>query len=85
MTAYKEIIQSVLRMAAALGDIYLINIAQCDLLHAFVLQNFSNNTTISTSNDQNILGVGMGCHGEVSDHLLISVEMENKGGLAELY
>jgi hypothetical protein len=36
-----------------------------------VLDNLTEDTTITTTDDQHLLGVGVRVHGEVSDHLLV--------------
>jgi hypothetical protein len=52
-------------------DDSLINVAQDGLLDGLVLDNLTEDTTISTTNDQNLLGVGVRVHGQVSNHLLV--------------
>lgn len=60
--------------------IYLVNVAQGSLLDAVVLNNLTENAAIATANDQDLLGVGVGVHGEVGDHLLVG-ELVALGGL----
>jgi len=49
----------------------LVNVAENGLLDAVVLDNLSEDTAITTTNDKNLLGVGVRVHGEVGDHLLV--------------
>lgn len=49
----------------------LIDIAQNSLLDALVLDDLAKDTTITASDDQDLLGVGVRVHGEVGDHLLV--------------
>ena len=51
----------------------LIDVAKNSLLDAVVLDNFTENTTVTATNDENVLGVGVGVHGKVGDHLLVAV------------
>jgi hypothetical protein len=39
-----------------------------------VLDNFAENTAVTTADDKDLLGVGVGVHGEVGDHFLVSTE-----------
>jgi hypothetical protein len=50
---------------------YLVNVAEDGLLDAVVLDNLSEDTAVTTTNDKNLLGVGVRVHGEVGDHLLV--------------
>lgn len=45
-----------------------------------MLENLSDNSTISSSNDKDVLGVGVGSHRDVGDHLLVR-ELVSLGGL----
>ena len=51
--------------------IYLIDVAKNGLLDTLVLDNLSEDTAVTTANDQDLLGVGVGHHAEVGDHLLV--------------
>jgi len=53
-------------------DDTLVNINQNGFLDTFMLDNLPENTTITSSNDQYLLRVGMRHHGKMSDHLLVS-------------
>jgi len=53
------------------GVIDLVNVTQDCLLNALMLDNFTENTTVTAANDQDLLGVGVGVHGQVGDHLLV--------------
>lgn len=50
---------------------YLINVAQNSLLNTLMLDDLSQNTSISTTNNQNLLWRWVGVHGQVGDHLLV--------------
>lgn len=50
---------------------YLIDIAEDGLLNAVVLDDLTEDTTITTADNEDLLGVGVGVHGEVGDHLLV--------------
>jgi hypothetical protein len=52
-------------------DNSLVNVAEGGLLDTVVLDNLTENTTVTTTNDKDLLGVRMGVEGEVSDHLLV--------------
>lgn len=52
-------------------SIHLVNVAKSSLFDTVVLDNLAENTTVSTTNDKNLLRVGVGVHGEVGDHLLV--------------
>ena len=49
----------------------LVNIAQNSLLNAVVLDDLPQNTSITTTNDQNFLRVGMREHSQVCNHFLV--------------
>jgi len=50
----------------------LVNITQDSFLHTIVLDNFPENTTITTANDQYLLRARVREHGQMCNHLLIS-------------
>ena len=50
---------------------YLIDITQNSLLHRLVLHDLAQHTTITTPDDQHLLGVGVGVHRQMGDHLLV--------------
>lgn len=52
---------------------YLVNLAEGDLLNTLVLDNLTQDTTITSSDDQDLLGVGVGVHGDVGHHLLVAI------------
>lgn len=62
---------------------HLINVTQDSLLNSLVLDNLAQHTTIATTNDQDLLGVGVGVHGQVSDHLLVR-ELVTLGALDDI-
>jgi hypothetical protein len=53
----------------------LVNVAENGLLDTVVLDNLTENTTVTTADDEDLLGVGVGVHGKVSDHLLVAMPM----------
>ena len=53
---------------------YLVNVAEDGLLDGLVLDDLTEHTTVTTTDDQDLLGVGVGVHGEVSDHLLVAMD-----------
>ena len=50
---------------------HLVDIAERDTLDRLVLEDFTNDTTVTASDDQDILGVGVRCEGEMGNHLLV--------------
>jgi hypothetical protein len=50
---------------------YLVNVAQYRLLDTVMLDDFTQHTSIATTDDQNLLWVGMGVHRQVGNHLLV--------------
>lgn len=65
---------------------HLVNLAESDLFNAFVLDNLAENTTIATPDDQDLLGIGMSVHGDMSQHFLVSnaVIQASKGSMEVL-
>ena len=53
----------------------LVNVAENGLLNAVVLDDLTEDTTVATTNDENVLGVGVGVHGKVGNHLLVAATM----------
>jgi hypothetical protein len=49
----------------------LVNVAQNGLLNGLVLDDLTEDTAIATTDDEDLLGVGVGVHGKVGDHLLV--------------
>lgn len=49
----------------------LVDVAEDGLLDRLVLDDLTEDTTVTTANDEDLLGVGVGHHGEVGDHLLV--------------
>ena len=62
---------------------HLVNVAEGSLLNALVLDNLTENTSVSTADDQDPLGVGVRVHGQVGDHLLVG-ELISLGGLDDI-
>jgi len=50
---------------------HLVNVAKRDSLNGLVLEDFTNDTTVSTSDYKDILRVGVRCERQMRDHLLI--------------
>ena len=53
--------------------VYLVNVAQGGLLDGLVLDDLTEDTTVTTTDDKDLLGVGVGVHGKVGDHLLVAI------------
>jgi hypothetical protein len=50
----------------------LVDIHEGSRLDGWMLEDLSEHTTVTTSYDKDILGVGVRCHGEMGDHLLVA-------------
>ena len=50
---------------------YLIDVAKDGLLNALVLDDLTEDTSITTTDDEDLLWVWVGVHGQVGDHLLV--------------
>lgn len=59
------------------GNTHLVNVTESDLLDGLVLENLSNDTTVTTADNKNVLGVRVRSHREMSDHLLITVQRQH--------
>lgn len=53
------------------ADDSLVNVAQDGLLNGLVLDDLTEDTTVTATDDENLLGVGVRVHGQVGDHLLV--------------
>jgi hypothetical protein len=62
---------------------YLINIAQDSLLDALMLDNLTQDASITATNDQNLLWIRMRIHSQMSDHLLVC-ELVSLGALNDI-
>ena len=51
----------------------LIDVAENNMLDDIVLENFTNNTSIASANDKNLLWVGVAGQWQMSDHFLIPI------------
>jgi len=49
----------------------LVDFAKNNFFNTVVLDDFTEDTTVTTTNNKNLLGVGVRVHGQVSDHLLV--------------
>lgn len=56
-------------------EIYLVDVAENSLLDGLVLDDLAEDTAVTTADDEDLLGVGVGVHGEVGDHFLVSAGM----------
>ena len=56
----------------------LIDVAEDDLFDRVVFENFTDDTTISAADDENLFRVWVACEREMGNHLLIS----EKGGIS---
>lgn len=52
--------------------VYLIDVAKDGFLDALVLDNLTQDTAVTAADDKNLLGIGVGVHGKVGDHLLVA-------------
>lgn len=52
--------------------IYLVDVAEGGLLDSVVLDNLTQDTTITTANDKNLLWVGVRVHRKMGNHLLVT-------------
>jgi hypothetical protein len=43
-----------------------------------VLDGFTEDTAVTTADDEDLLGVGVGVHGEMGDHFLVSTKKTKK-------
>jgi hypothetical protein len=57
------------------ADDGLVNVAENGLLDTVVLDDLTEDTAVTTADNENLLGVGVGVHGKVSDHLLVAMPM----------
>ena len=62
---------------------YLIDVAEDGLLNNVVLDDLTEDTAITTTDDEDLLGAGVGVHGEVGDHLLVG-ELVTLGALDDV-
>lgn len=53
----------------------LVDVAKNGLLDTVVLDDLAEDTTVTAADNKNILGVGVGVHGKVGDHLLVAGPM----------
>lgn len=53
-------------------EVYLIDLAKGDLLDALMLDNLAQDTAVASTNDQDLAGVRVGVHRDVSHHLLVT-------------
>lgn len=65
------------------ADDGLVNVAEDGLLDAVVLDDLAEDAAVTTADDEDLLGVGVGVHGEVGDHLLVG-ELVALGGLDDV-
>jgi hypothetical protein len=64
-------------------DNSLVNVAEGGLFNTVVLDDLTENTTVTATNDKDLLGVGVGVEGEVGNHLLVG-ELIALGGLDDV-
>ena len=57
-------------------DDSLVDIAEDGLFDTIVLDDLTKHTTITTPDNQDLLRVRVGVHGEVSDHLLVAARIQ---------
>ena len=61
----------------------LVNVTQSSLFDGLVLDDLAQDTTVTTADDEHLLGVGMRVHGKVGDHLLVG-ELITLGALDDV-
>ena len=54
------------------SDDGLVDITESDSLNGFVLEDLSDDTTISSSDNKDVLGVGVGSQRKMGNHLLVT-------------
>jgi hypothetical protein len=59
--------------AVSFAATHLINVAENSLLDAVMLDNLAEHASVTAADNQDVLRVGMGVHGEVGDHLLVPI------------
>lgn len=57
---------------------YLVNVDENDGLDRLVLEDLSDDTSVTSSDDKDVLGVGVRSHGDVGDHLLVTAYARRK-------
>lgn len=62
------------------GAVYLVDVAEDGLLDGLVLDDLAEDTTVTTTDNQDLLGVGVGVHGQVGDHLLVAAIVRRWSG-----
>lgn len=62
---------------------YLVDVAENGLLNTVVLDDLTENASITTANNQDLLWVWVGVHGQVGDHLLVR-ELITLGALNDI-
>ena len=67
------------------ADDSLVDVAESGLLDTVVLDDLTEDTAVTTADDQDLLGVGVGVHGQVGDHLLVAISSSAKDSSASLY
>jgi hypothetical protein len=55
------------------ADDSLVDVAKDGLLDALVLDDLTKDTAVTTTDNKDVLGVGVGVHSKVGDHLLVAV------------
>jgi hypothetical protein len=64
------------------ADDGLVNVAKGDLLDRLVLEGLTDDTTVTATDDKDLLGVGVRVDGEVGDHLLVPVVLVSHNTLS---
>jgi hypothetical protein len=64
-------------------DDSLVNVAEDGLLDTLVLDDLTEDTAVTTTDDEDLLGVGVRVHGQVGDHLLVR-ELVTLGALDDI-
>jgi len=61
-------------MSGIIEEGYFVDVAENSLLNALMLDDLTEDTTVTTANNKNLLGVGVGVHRKMGDHLLVTGE-----------
>ena len=70
-------------MLGRFGTTNLVNVTQHGLLNTIVLDDLSQDTSITTTDNENLLWLWVRVHGQVSDHLLVG-KLVALGGLDDV-
>ena len=61
-------------MGGIIEEGYFVDVAENSLLNALMLDDLTEDTAVAATNNKNLLGVGVGVHCKMGDHLLVAGE-----------